>query len=1051
MGSFITNQEENKLSPILTEQLSSSKEFDCLVAYLYKSGFYKIHDYLENVEEIKILTGIAMDDKFYDEIKSINELTEKEIKKEHKKQTLKDIDSAEFKLDVEEGVNKLKNWIKSRKLKIRACKNRTHAKVYIMTYDKNNSRQLQPGTVITGSSNLTKAGLEDNIEFNVFLQDKEDYIEIKKIFDDLWENHSVDVSELHVQTIEKNSQFREDITPYEFYLKFLQEYFKDELDFEERKISAPTHLMDLDYQKDAVGRARKILNKYGGVFISDVVGLGKTFITTMLMKELPGKTLVIAPPMLVNKENPGSWQNVFDSFEILRNKGEFESIGKLDKILRKGVDDYDNIVIDEAHRFRNENTKMYSQLSAICRGKNVILVTATPLNNRPDDLKNQIALFTPMKNAKFHPSIKDLDRYFTEIRSKRVKLKKELNEEKISRKEYLDELKKISDDIRNRILRKVMIRRTRSDIKKLFSQDMDKQGLRFPKVNTPKTLYYEFDEKLDGIFEETLELLLDEKNMKYCRYAPILYLKKDIDENKKTPQKNIKHFMKILVAKRLESSFHAFRESVKRFIRHYEASIKSYDEKGFIVVSEDYYAKVFDFIEGERWEEIEKLVQNEKGKKYLKKEFKPSFRKLLESDLNNLKKIQEIWEKVKIDPKLNSFRDFLNKLPENEKKIIVFSESKDTIDYLKKELNRKDVITFSGSSGEKLKEEVIENFDHFSKNQKNDYNVLISTDTLSEGVNLNRANKVLNYDIPWNPVRVIQRVGRIDRVAKDLPFNEINTYNFFPAKKINDKIKLQENAEEKIKAFIRLLGNDSKLLFEDEEILSHKEFFQRLQSSVQQEDSLTTMEDTERMFIRNIRENNRELFKKIESLPGKIKLGRKKKNSELFSFFKKGNFKFAYSYDKNEVGEVIDFEKIIEIIKAEKNEKSINLDKKDFYKKFAKLREKFLEDCKPKKKMGAGLTGNAKIIMNKIVLMKKDKRLYEKELDMLEKIEDLLKEKKIPDSKSLKKVVKLDNVEAYTFLMGNIPKEFFKKYRIEENEEDNKDKPEEIILSEWFV
>ncbi|MBU2576449.1 MAG: helicase, partial [Nanoarchaeota archaeon] len=308
MGSFITNQGENKLSPILTEQLSRSKEFDCLVAYLYRSGFYKIQHYLEKVDEVKILIGISIDDKLYKEISSLREISEDEIKAEAKKQTLEDLDSAEFTLDVEEGINKLKEWIKSGKLKIRACKDkRTHAKVYIMTYNKTHSTQLQIGSVITGSSNLTKAGLEDNVEFNIFLQDKRDYEEIKEIFDDLWENHSVDVSDLHVQIIEKKSQFREDISPYEFYLKFLQEYFKDELDFEERKISAPNNLMDLDYQKDAVGRAKKILNKYGGVFISDVVGLGKTFITTMLIKTLPGKTLVIAPPMLVNKENPGSW------------------------------------------------------------------------------------------------------------------------------------------------------------------------------------------------------------------------------------------------------------------------------------------------------------------------------------------------------------------------------------------------------------------------------------------------------------------------------------------------------------------------------------------------------------------------------------------------------------------------------------------------------------------------------------------------------------------------------------------------------------------------
>ena len=1053
MGSFITNKGGDKLSNILNEQLSRSKAFDCLVGYLYKSGFYKIKDKLENVKEIRMLVGITVDKKFFKDIEFAKQITKKELEQQAKDDSVKDFESAEFSLEVEEGILKMKDWLEKGKLKIRACQDkRTHAKVYIMTYDKEHLSTLQPGSVITGSSNLTEAGLNANVEFNVFLQDKRDYEEIRSIFDDLWENHSVELTDFQKELIDKYSPYKEGITPYQFYLKFLQEYFREEIEFEEKKLIAPNGLMDLDYQKDAVARAKKILQKYGGVFISDVVGLGKTFITSMLVRELPGKTLVIAPPMLVNKDNPGSWPNVFDIFEI-HHKGKYESLGKLDKILQGGVEDYDNIIVDEAHRFRNNDTKMYNDLRAICMGKNVILVTATPLNNRPDDLANQLALFTPMKDAKYHPSIKDLSQYFTDIRSKRNKLRKQLEEEMIARKEYLDELKKISEEIRNKILSKVMIRRTREDIKKLFKQDMKNQELRFPEVQTPETLFYKFDNKLDKIFEESLEMLLDEKSMKYSRYAPILYLKKDVEENKKTPQKNIKNFMKILVAKRLESSFYAFRKSIERFIKYYEAAIKSYDEKGYVVISENYYSKVFDYINEENWDEIDKLVESEDAEKYLKKDLKASFRKDLGSDLGTLKKVQQMWEKIKEDPKLDASRDFLKKQDKNQK-VIVFSESKDTAEYLKKEINREDLITFSGSSGATLKEEIIDNFDYFVPKikQKNKYNVLISTDTLSEGVNLNRANKILNYDIPWNPIKVIQRVGRIDRIAKKLPFDKIYIYNFFPAKKINDKIKLQENAEEKINSFIRLLGKDSKHLFEDEEICSYKEFSQHLNSSTRQEDSLTTIEDTERAFIRNIKENDRELFKQIESLPKKIKIAREKSSPKLFSFFKKGDFKFAYIYDKKEMGEVLDFERIIEIIKADENEKAVpEYNKEDFYNKFFELKEKFIEDCKPKRRYGSGLRGNAKKIMEKISTIKKDQRIYEKELDYLDKIENLIRDDKLPNKRLLAKCTKMDNLEAYKYLKDHIPKEFFKKYKIEERKDENKDKPEEIILSEWFV
>ena len=183
------------------------------------------------------------------------------------------------------------------------------------------------GRVITGSSNFTRSGLISKLEFNVELKDRSDYDFAKNKFDELWDE-AVDVSEKYVDTIEDKTWFSEKITPYQLYLKFLYEYFKSELNQADEVIlpDTPDGFLELEYQTQAVLNAKKILLEYGGVFISDVVGLGKTFISAMLAKQLEGRHLVIGPPVLLDENNPGSWVNAFEDFGV--RQSTFKSIGE---------------------------------------------------------------------------------------------------------------------------------------------------------------------------------------------------------------------------------------------------------------------------------------------------------------------------------------------------------------------------------------------------------------------------------------------------------------------------------------------------------------------------------------------------------------------------------------------------------------------------------------------------------------------------------------------------------------------------------------------------
>ena len=242
---------------------------------------------------------------------------------------LDELEHSEDSVDVEEGVTKFVEWLKSGKLEIRSYPDeRIHAKVYIMSFV---SGDRDVGRVITGSSNLTQSGLRDNLEFNVELKSRADYDFAKEKFEELWQK-ATDLSITYDDTIRNKSPFAQ-FTPYELYLKFLYEYFKDELNLPDNleDIYVPEAFIKLKYQEDAVVSAKKVLEEYGGLFLSDVVGLGKTYMSALLAQQLDGRSLVIAPPHLLDKNNRGSWPNVFGDFRVPHT--DFESIGKLESTI----------------------------------------------------------------------------------------------------------------------------------------------------------------------------------------------------------------------------------------------------------------------------------------------------------------------------------------------------------------------------------------------------------------------------------------------------------------------------------------------------------------------------------------------------------------------------------------------------------------------------------------------------------------------------------------------------------------------------------------------
>lgn len=884
---FFTNSDRDSLLGRFQKTLKGARYFDVLIGYFRSSGFKNLYPALKDVEKIRILVGLSTDQQvvsIVEETKGQGEFkfSRHEVKELYKDHVRQEFENCEDSANTEESVAAFRRMIQEKRLEIRAVPERDiHAKVYITRYHEDD-RDF--GSVVTGSSNFSENGLRANREFNVELKDKPDVDFALARFEELW-TQSDDITQDYIETIDKHTWLNPAITPYEIYLKFLYEYFKEEINIDkDGGFMLPDGFMELEYQKQAVTAAKKILNSYNGVFLADVVGLGKTYITALLLQQLPAeRKLIICPPVLID-----SWKSAVRDFRV--GGANVESLGKLDKLADQ-AENYDVIVIDEAHRFRNEVTWGYENLQHICQDKKVILVSATPLNNKFDDLLSLIKLFQPIRQSSI-PGIYNLEDFF------KRQNKKLAGKDKGS-KEYLKAVDEASAVIRNRVLAHLMVRRTRNEIKTYFERDIKNQGLRFPEPADPRRIVYQFDKEIDRVFNDTIDLL---KQFSYSRYTPLLFLKEKPTEFVAQRQRNIGGFMKGILVKRLESSFYAFKQTTDRFVTSYERFIKMFLD-GTVYISDR--VNVYDLLDNDQEDRLLKMVEEEKATHYEASDFDDAFLVQLRNDLAILKQIQALWQKIDQDPKADEFIRMLRHDKDlANKKVIVFTESRETSEILYQRLEKEfkgRVLRYSSDGGDfddqKLSVEAARsiinaNFDPREKNQQDQVDILVTTDVLAEGVNLHRSNILVNYDLPWNPTRILQRVGRINRVGSS--FAEYFVYNCFPTAASNDHLHLEQNIIAKIQAFHNTLGADAKILSDGEEISSHG-LFGRLNDKrgLDGEDDAAESELKYLAVIRGVRDKDPALFEKIKRLPKKSRTATTSTatSDSLVSFFRKGALK----------------------------------------------------------------------------------------------------------------------------------------------------------------
>lgn len=907
-SNFFTNKNGNTLMKEFEGILQHNqyiKNLDAVVGFLRASGYFSLRPFLDNINRVRILIGIDVD-KYIAQAANQGRIffgAEEEVREECLRKIRRDIESSNYKKEVEDGIFQMIQDLIDGKLELRAHPSKKiHAKLYILYPDDFN--QYSQGVAITGSSNLSGNGLgiseDKQYEFNVKLDRYDDVKFAKDEFEQLWkEAEGCAITAEDVKASVDRTYLKGDVKPYDLYIKMLMEYFSDRVlaTDDNNPFDMPEGYTKYDYQMDAVVEGYQKLIRYDGFFLADVVGLGKTVIATMIAKKFliengrdKTKILVVYPPAVEQ-----NWKATFKDFGIDKY-AKFVTNGSLSKVLDEenynywNADEYDLILVDEAHKFRSHTTSAFEQLQEICKmprieqgnipgyKKKVMLISATPMNNTPADIYNEIQLFQDPRRCSID-GVANLTAFFSPLIKEFQQLRKDPNFD-------VTQFKKLAEHVRDRVIKPLTVRRTRTDIESVARYNKDVNG--FPKVERPNASSYELNEHLADLFESAMQTL--DKELTYARYQAIAYLKPEVSnglyDNAELISRSLAGIRKNGLVKRLESSFYAFQVSLSNFRQANQNMLDMFNrDKVFIAPDLD----INNLLEsGYTDEEIEeklnaKAEDNPKNSVFKAEDFKPEFIEMLQGDQETLEKMCKAWEKITDadDSKFAKFNELLKhelfKEDRNpEQKLVVFSESVDTVKYLERRINRKDVLVISADNRSKLFKTIRENFDANYKTKFNDYNIILTTDVLAEGVNLHRANVIVNYDTPWNSTRLMQRIGRVNRIGS--ASKHIYNYVFYPSREGNREINLNQIALSKIQTFHSTFGEDNQI-YSQQEILD-RDLTKLFDEGMKKQKEEANQELPFYEELRTLYKTNRREYNRIEKLSLRSRTGREKRTVE---------------------------------------------------------------------------------------------------------------------------------------------------------------------------
>ena len=967
---IIDNRSE-KLVDHINSILSSSEGARFAVGYFFLSGFTSIAEKLAGIKELRLLIGNTTNRETleqlaegYRRLELVRDAAEAQTypkraeTRQMANETAENIRSSMELMDqtdeAEALVKTLVRMIEEKRLKVKVyTKGRLHAKAYIFDYgtlfdsDGKPVERHEKGIAIVGSSNLTLSGVTHNTELNVVVQGNDNHTELGHWFDDLWQE-AQDFDEILMQEMQQSWAVIL-VRPYDIYMKTLYSLVKDRIEGGDDKdiLWDDEITRDLaDFQKVAVRQAIQMIRDYGGAFVSDVVGLGKSYIGAAIVKHLERtdrvKPLIICPASLVDM-----WERYNELYEL---NARVLSMGYLHEdndgtsdILLKDIiyRDRDLILIDESHNFRYPDTQRYKVMQRfLSTGKRCCFLTATPRNKSAWDIYHQIKLFHQDDKTDLPIDPPDLRQYFRLI---------EKGE------------KKLPD-----LLANILIRRTRNHILRWYGYDsvthqpvdpsrfreyMDGQrrayvlvGGRhqfFPKREL-ETIEYSIEETYRGLYHEIRGYLGKahrgqpikplSNELTYARYGLWNYVVKNKQKqepytNLQRAGANLRGLTRVLLFKRFESSVYAFRETIRRLLTVHERFLGALLQ-GIVPAGDAAQDILYEPNQAEEQDLVDALRQA--SGRYKAEDF--DIDKLQEHvghDIQLLRKILQLVEPInpKHDDKLQTLKRWLGKMPLKDGKRLVFTQYADTARYLFDNLNpggKSDDIEVI-FSGDKSKARVVGRFapkanpDYHFTSGESEITTLFTTDVLAEGLNLQDCDKIVNYDLHWNPVRLIQRFGRIDRIGSD--YDVIYGYNFLPETGIERNLGLKQKLHNRIQEIHDTIGEDSAILDRTEQLNEEAMYAiyekkgGQLSLFGDEEDEFVDLNEAEEI-LRQLKGEKPEEYERISNLRDGIRTAKPSTSKGLYVFCQAGNYQQLFHLD--EAGNIItrDIPRILGTIKC---------------------------------------------------------------------------------------------------------------------------------------
>ncbi len=830
---FIDNRDGNTLAQALEIALGGSNDgvrqstdppdqIRIATAFFNPTGFAQIAEHLELVPDVRLLLGADLsqsavaDRRRLDETEAMFERRRMRTRLNGMDETLRrERDHLPFNRTSGSALRKLIATLRVGNMEVRRYEKAfLHAKAYIFTAE--DEVYGKPDGIIAGSSNLTGAGLTRNLELNLGRYDRPTVEQASRWFDDLWEeSEPYDLSDLFEQALRPR-------TPWEIFIRVLWELYGDEV---EEDAATDQNLPLTSFQKHGVARALRLIGDTGGALVADEVGLGKTFVAGEVMqiyRDRRQRALLVCPAAL----RDSTWRKFLARFQLFvecvsyeqlasdRQLGDAQRPGAVQERLQRPLDEYQLVVVDEAHNYRNPDAPTRAGvLRRLLFGqrRDLLLLTATPVNNSLWDLYHLIRFFV-RQDAHF------ADRGILSIRER---FERAMREDPSS----------LSPDVLYPIIDSTTVKRTRQFVKKhyagdnIIGPDGRPQPIVFPQPHAI-SVRYNLDDLLPGFFDR-LEAALDPDSgdaITFTRYTPDAYRLDAMDGEEDARSRAMVGLLRSGVLKRFESSPFAFRRTVGKMAREHDTFLDAL-AAGHVVTTE--FIRELSADDDAVFEDV--LAGTEHRSDAALYDV-PGMRAAVERDRDLLLELAVEAETITADrdPKLRVLADAIVEIAEQaerdatdgidetqKRKVLVFSFFEDTVawvrDFLKAELRARPTLqcfrgrmaAVSGSDDldEVPRQDAIQGFAPVSMEapvgrDADLYDLLISTDVLAEGVNLQQCRHIVNFDMPWNPMRLVQRHGRIDRIGS--PHNRVFLRTIFPVDRLDGLLNLEQRILDKL-------------------------------------------------------------------------------------------------------------------------------------------------------------------------------------------------------------------------------------------------------------